>query len=38
MHADGWATVETYTLKHGPHGRTGIVVGRLEADGRRFLG
>src|SRR5262249_41514971 len=30
-HADGWATIETYTIKHGRDGaRTGIVVGRLE--------
>jgi acetyl-CoA C-acetyltransferase len=36
--ADGWGTVETYTVKHGRDGgRTGIVIGRLEADGRRFL-
>ncbi|WP_372666040.1 acetyl-CoA acetyltransferase [Amycolatopsis kentuckyensis] len=36
--ADGWATIETYTVKHGRGGeRTGIVIGRLEADGRRFL-
>ncbi|GIH94788.1 acetyl-CoA acetyltransferase [Planobispora siamensis] len=36
--ADGWATIETYTVKHRRSGkRTGIVVGRLEADGRRFL-
>ncbi|MEU4510584.1 acetyl-CoA acetyltransferase [Nonomuraea wenchangensis] len=36
--ADGWATIETYTVKHGRNGkRTGIVVGRLEADGRRFI-
>ena len=36
--ADGWATIETYTVKHDRDGRhTGIVVGRLEADGRRFL-
>ncbi len=36
--ADGWATIVTYTVKHDRHGnRTGIVVGRLEADGRRFL-
>ena len=35
---DGWATIETYTVKHGRTGnRTGIVVGRLEDDGRRFL-
>ena len=36
--ANGWATIETYTVKHGRTGnRTGIVVGRLEGDGRRFL-
>jgi acetyl-CoA C-acetyltransferase len=36
--ANGWATIETYTVKHDRKGnRTGIVVGRLEADGRRFL-
>jgi acetyl-CoA C-acetyltransferase len=36
-HADGWATVETYTVHHQRGGTTGIVVGRLDADGRRFL-
>jgi acetyl-CoA C-acetyltransferase len=37
-YADGWATIETYTVKHGRDGRRiGIVVGRLEADDRRFL-
>src|SRR5262252_2772729 len=37
-HADGWATIETYTVKHGRDGaRTGIVVGRLERDERRFV-
>jgi acetyl-CoA C-acetyltransferase len=36
--ADGWATIETYTVTHGRTGsRTGVVVGRLEDDGRRFL-
>jgi acetyl-CoA C-acetyltransferase len=36
--ADGWAVVETYTIAHGRDGaRTGIVIGRLEADGRRFI-
>jgi acetyl-CoA C-acetyltransferase len=36
--ADGWATIETYTVKHGRDGvRTGIVIGRLDADGRRFV-
>jgi len=38
MRADGWGTIETYTVKHGRDGsRTGIVIGRLEADGRRFV-
>ena len=38
QHADGWATIETYTVTHGRDGtRTGIVVGRLAADGRRFV-
>jgi acetyl-CoA C-acetyltransferase len=36
-HPEGWATIETYTVKHGRNGKTGIVIGRLEADGRRFL-
>ncbi len=37
-HADGWATVETYTVKHARDGkRTGIVIGRLDSDGRRFV-
>jgi acetyl-CoA C-acetyltransferase len=36
--ADGWATIETYTVTRGRDGaRTGIVVGRLEGDGRRFV-
>lgn len=34
---DGWATIETYTVKHERSGPTGVVIGRLEADGRRFL-
>jgi acetyl-CoA C-acetyltransferase len=38
QHADGWAAIETYTVSHGRDGaRTGIVVGRLEAGGRRFV-
>jgi acetyl-CoA C-acetyltransferase len=38
VQADGWATIETYTVKHGRDGaRTGIVIGRLEQDGRRFV-
>ena len=37
-YADGPATIETYTVKHRRDGaRTGIVVGRLDADGRRFV-
>jgi acetyl-CoA C-acetyltransferase len=37
-HADGWATIETYTVKHDRDGRkTGIVIGRLEASGERFV-
>jgi acetyl-CoA C-acetyltransferase len=36
IHADGEATIETYTVKNGPGGPTGVVVGRLE-NGRRFL-
>jgi acetyl-CoA C-acetyltransferase len=36
--ADGPATVETWTVKHRRDGtRTGIVIGRLDADGRRFV-
>ncbi|MFZ3599315.1 acetyl-CoA acetyltransferase [Streptomyces sp. BH104] len=36
--ADGWAGIETWTVKYSRDGaRTGIVVGRLEADGRRFV-
>ncbi|WP_159662017.1 acetyl-CoA acetyltransferase [Streptomyces mexicanus] len=36
--ADGWATIETYTIKYGRDGsRTGVVIGRLEADDRRFI-
>ena len=38
QHADGWATIETYTVTYGRDGtRAGIVVGRLDADGRRFV-
>ncbi|MEV5835894.1 acetyl-CoA acetyltransferase [Nocardia sp. NPDC052112] len=36
VRADGPATIETYTVKYGRKGQTGIVVGRL-GDGRRFL-
>jgi acetyl-CoA C-acetyltransferase len=38
LRADGWAVIETYTVRHRRDGtRTGVVVGRLEADGRRFI-
>ncbi len=38
LQADGWAVIETCTVKHGRDGkRTGIVIGRLDADGRRFV-
>lgn len=37
-HPDGPSTVESWTVLHGRDGaRTGVVVGRLDADGRRFL-
>jgi acetyl-CoA C-acetyltransferase len=37
-YADGPAVIETYTVKHGRDGaRTGIVVGRQDSDGRRFV-
>jgi acetyl-CoA C-acetyltransferase len=37
-HADGWAAIETYTISHRRDGgRTGIVIGRLDRDGRRFI-
>jgi acetyl-CoA C-acetyltransferase len=37
-HPNGWATVETYTVLHGRGGqKTGIVIGRLEDGGARFL-
>lgn len=35
--ADGWARIETFTVVHRKSGPVGIVVGRLEADDRRFL-
>lgn len=37
-HPEGWATVETWTVKHSKKGkRTAIVVGRLEITDERFL-
>ena len=36
--ADGWATVETCTIRYARDGkRTGIVIGRLDSDGGRFV-
>lgn len=36
--ANGWATIETYTVKHDREGRkAGIVIGRLENTGERFV-
>ncbi|MFJ8025493.1 acetyl-CoA acetyltransferase [Streptomyces sp. NPDC096311] len=36
--ADGWATIETWTVAYGrDRSPTGIVIGRLEADDRRFI-
>ena len=38
MYPDGRAVIETYTIKHRKDGTTtGVVVGRLEADRRRFV-
>lgn len=36
-HPDGPATIETYTVRYDWPVRTGIIVGRLETDGSRFL-
>jgi acetyl-CoA C-acetyltransferase len=33
----GWATVETHTVTYGRNGPTGLVIGRLESDGSRFI-
>ena len=35
--ADGTATIETYSVRYDWPVRTGIIVGRLESDGSRFL-
>lgn len=35
--ADGPATIETYTVRYDWTPRTGIIVGRLDVDGSRFL-
>ena len=36
-HADGPATIESYTVRHDGDRRTGVLVGRLASDGSRFL-
>jgi acetyl-CoA C-acetyltransferase len=36
-HPHGWATIETYTVAFGRETNSGIVIGRLESDGARFL-
>jgi acetyl-CoA C-acetyltransferase len=36
-HPAGWATVETYTVTYGRNGPTGLVIGRLESEGSRFV-
>jgi acetyl-CoA C-acetyltransferase len=36
-HPTGWATVETYTVTRGRNGPIGVVIGRLESDGSRFI-
>lgn len=33
----GWATIETFTIEHSRRGQTGIVIGRLIADDKRFI-
>jgi acetyl-CoA C-acetyltransferase len=36
--ANGWATIETWTIRYDRSGkRSAVVVGRAEVDGRRFL-
>ncbi|MGH3556225.1 MAG: acetyl-CoA acetyltransferase [Mycobacterium sp.] len=38
VHPNGWATIETYTVVHGRSGqKTGIVIGRLDDGGGRFM-
>ncbi len=34
---EGWATIESYTVASGRRGDAVVVVGRLDADGSRFL-
>ncbi|HEY9565125.1 MAG TPA: acetyl-CoA acetyltransferase, partial [Nocardioides sp.] len=35
--ADGPATIESFTVRHAKTSRTGIVIGRLDATGERFV-
>src|SRR3546814_9099041 len=35
--ADGPATIESFTVRHAKTSRTGIVIGRLDATGARFV-
>lgn len=35
--ADGRATIETYTVRYDWPVRTGLIIGRLDDDGSRFL-
>ncbi|NYI75544.1 acetyl-CoA acetyltransferase [Nocardioides panzhihuensis] len=35
--ADGPATIESFTVRHGKDSRAGIVIGRLDATGERFV-
>ncbi|GAB4964470.1 hypothetical protein MAHJHV55_31560 [Mycobacterium avium subsp. hominissuis] len=37
VRADGRATIETYTVRYDWPVRTGIIIGRLDDDGSRFL-
>ncbi|MGV0862992.1 acetyl-CoA acetyltransferase [Mycolicibacterium sp. XJ652] len=36
-HPNGWATIETFTVEHTRKGKKGIVIGRLVANGDRFI-
>lgn len=36
-HPDGLGTIETYTVRNDGSRRTGVIFGRLESDGGRFL-
>jgi acetyl-CoA C-acetyltransferase len=37
VEADGWARIETYTVRYDKSGRTGIIIGRLESDDSRIV-